>query len=83
MKLFRKLIEIVRRSLSPHSHRRRCSPAPRAMANPIRALASGMNWGIFTLLGVVLTVLTCIAFSSSTSSARKRSAAKPAPVNPP
>jgi len=22
-------------------------------------LASGMNWGIFTLLGVVLTVLTC------------------------
>jgi heme/copper-type cytochrome/quinol oxidase subunit 2 len=25
------------------------------------ALASGMNWGIFTLLGVVLTVLTCIA----------------------
>ncbi|HXR03883.1 MAG TPA: hypothetical protein VN836_04160 [Verrucomicrobiae bacterium] len=25
------------------------------------ALANGMNWGIFTLLGVVLTVLTCIA----------------------
>ena len=24
------------------------------------ALANGMNWGIFTLLGVVLTVLTCI-----------------------
>ena len=24
-------------------------------------LASGMNWGIFTLLGVILTVLTCIA----------------------
>jgi hypothetical protein len=24
------------------------------------ALASGMNWAIFTLLGVVLTVLTCI-----------------------
>ncbi|MGD0251573.1 MAG: hypothetical protein ABSC01_02630 [Verrucomicrobiota bacterium] len=24
------------------------------------ALATGMNWGIFTLLGVVLTVLTCI-----------------------
>ena len=23
-------------------------------------LANGMNWGIFTLLGVVLTVLTCI-----------------------
>ncbi|HLX96524.1 MAG TPA: hypothetical protein VKU37_12340 [Verrucomicrobiae bacterium] len=23
-------------------------------------LASGMNWGIFTLLGVVLTVLSCI-----------------------
>jgi heme/copper-type cytochrome/quinol oxidase subunit 2 len=25
------------------------------------ALANGMNWGILTLLGVVLTVLTCIA----------------------
>jgi len=25
------------------------------------ALATGMNWGILTLLGVVLTVLTCIA----------------------
>jgi predicted lipid-binding transport protein (Tim44 family) len=25
------------------------------------ALATGMNWGIFTLLGVILTVLTCIA----------------------
>ena len=24
-------------------------------------LASGMNWGIFTLLGVVLTVLSCFA----------------------
>ena len=24
-------------------------------------LASGMNWGIFTLLGVILTVLTCFA----------------------
>jgi hypothetical protein len=24
-------------------------------------LASGMNWGIFTLLGVVLTVLSCCA----------------------
>jgi hypothetical protein len=24
-------------------------------------LANGMNWGIFTLLGVVLTVLTCVA----------------------
>jgi heme/copper-type cytochrome/quinol oxidase subunit 2 len=25
------------------------------------ALANGMNWGILTLLGVVLTVLTCVA----------------------
>ena len=24
------------------------------------ALADGMNWGIFTLMGVILTVLTCI-----------------------
>ncbi len=25
------------------------------------ALAQGMNWGIFTLLGFILTVLTCVA----------------------
>jgi len=24
-------------------------------------LASGMNWGIFTLLGVILTVLACVS----------------------
>jgi hypothetical protein len=24
-------------------------------------LANGMNWGIFTLLGIILTVLTCIS----------------------
>lgn len=24
-------------------------------------LAYGINWGIFTLLGIILTVLTCIA----------------------
>ncbi|HUB86279.1 MAG TPA: hypothetical protein VMB22_00190 [Verrucomicrobiae bacterium] len=24
-------------------------------------LAYGINWGIFTLLGVILTVLTCVA----------------------
>ena len=24
-------------------------------------LAHGMNWGIFTLMGVILTVLTCVA----------------------
>ena len=24
-------------------------------------LASGMNWGIFTLMGVILSVLTCFA----------------------
>jgi hypothetical protein len=25
------------------------------------SLAHGMNWGIFTLMGVILSVLTCIA----------------------
>jgi hypothetical protein len=34
------------------------SENPYAAPSP---LASGMNWGILTLLGVVLTVLTCIA----------------------
>lgn len=43
-----------------------CAPSPvfacaACYGKSDSALASGMNWGIFTLLGVVLTVLTCIA----------------------
>ena len=48
-------------------------------------LASGMNWGIFTLLGVVLTVLTCIAlfFVHVVRGEKAQSQNDPAPKNPP
>lgn len=48
------------------------------------ALAQGMNWGIFTLLAVVLTVLTCIAVFF-VHIVRKEEAAhqSPPPANPP
>ncbi len=48
-------------------------------------LASGMNWGIFTLLGVILTVLTCIAlfFVHAVRGERAQNNNDPAPKNPP
>jgi len=48
-------------------------------------LASGMNWGIFTLLGVVLTVLTCIAlfFVHVVRGEKTQSDNDSAPKNPP
>ena len=48
-------------------------------------LASGMNWGIFTLLGVVLTVLTCIAlfFVHVVRGEKAQSENDSAPKNPP
>ena len=48
-------------------------------------LASGMNWGIFTLLGVVLTVLTCIAlfFVHVVRGEKTQSENDSAPKNPP
>jgi hypothetical protein len=48
-------------------------------------LASGMNWGIFTLLGVVLTVLTCIAlfFVHVVRGEKVQSQNDSAPKNPP
>ncbi|MDD5139892.1 MAG: hypothetical protein PHY43_06500 [Verrucomicrobiales bacterium] len=47
------------------------------------AMASGMNWGIFTLLGVVVTVLAAIA-SFFVYIIRKETAAasNPAPKTP-
>jgi len=47
-------------------------------------LASGMNWGIFTLLGVVLTVLTCIAlfFVHVIRGEQAQNENNPAPKNP-
>jgi hypothetical protein len=48
------------------------------------ALAEGMNWGIFTLLGVVLTVLTCIlVFFVHIVRKEEKATSDPAPVDPP
>jgi heme/copper-type cytochrome/quinol oxidase subunit 2 len=48
------------------------------------ALAEGMNWGIFTLLGVVLTVLTCIlVFFVHIVRKEEKANSNPASVNPP
>ena len=52
-------------------------------------LANGMNWGIFTLLGVILTVLTCVSLffvhvirgEQAQIEAEKNS--NPPPQNPP
>jgi len=55
MKLFRKtLIATVALAPSPLFA---CAACYGKSDSP---LASGMNWGIFTLMGVILTVLTCI-----------------------
>ena len=48
------------------------------------ALAQGMNWGIFTLLGVILTVLTCIlVFFVHIIRKEEKAANNSAPVHPP
>jgi heme/copper-type cytochrome/quinol oxidase subunit 2 len=48
------------------------------------ALAEGMNWGIFTLLGVVLTVLTCIlVFFVHIVRKEEKANSNPASVHPP
>jgi heme/copper-type cytochrome/quinol oxidase subunit 2 len=48
------------------------------------ALAEGMNWGIFTLLGVVLTVLTCIlVFFVHIVRKEEKANSNPAPIDPP
>ncbi|HUA39291.1 MAG TPA: hypothetical protein VMA35_12945 [Candidatus Sulfopaludibacter sp.] len=48
------------------------------------ALAEGMNWGIFTLLGVILTVLTCIlVFFVHIIRKEEEAAHDSVPVNPP
>ncbi len=56
MKLFRKIL-VAAAAFAP-SPLFACAACYGKSDSP---LASGMNWGIFTLLGVVLTVLTCIA----------------------
>ena len=48
------------------------------------ALAEGMNWGIFTLLGVVLTVLSCIlVFFVHIVRREEKATNDSTPVNPP
>ena len=48
------------------------------------ALAQGMNWGIFTLMGVILTVLTCIlVFFVHIIRKEEKANNPPTPVNPP
>jgi uncharacterized membrane protein len=47
------------------------------------ALATGMNWGIFTLLGVVLTVLTCIALFFVHVVRKEEASSNPPPTDPP
>jgi len=55
MKLFRRAL-IAAAALAP-SPLFACAACYGKSDSP---LASGMNWGIFTLMGVILTVLTCI-----------------------
>src|SRR5208283_2356396 len=55
MKSFRKIL-IAAAALAP-SPLFACAACYGKSDSP---LASGMNWGIFTLMGVILTVLTCI-----------------------
>ncbi|MGH7992165.1 MAG: hypothetical protein ACREDQ_01500 [Limisphaerales bacterium] len=48
------------------------------------ALAEGMNWGIFTLMGVILTVLTCIlVFFVHIVRKEEKANNKPVSTNPP
>ena len=47
------------------------------------ALATGMNWGIFTLLGVVLTVLTCIALFFVHIVRKEEASSNPPPTDRP
>ena len=58
MKLFRKMFLAAPLA---RFRRRRCSPARRVTAGRVDPLAHGMNWGIFTLLGVVVLMLSSIA----------------------
>ncbi len=47
-------------------------------------LAEGMNWGIFTLMGVILTVLTCIlVFFVHIVRKEEKANNNPVPVAPP
>ena len=65
-----------------------CTPSPlfacaTCFGQSDSTLASGMNWGIFTLMGVIVTVLATIA-SFFVYIIRKETAAinNPAPKNP-
>lgn len=47
------------------------------------ALAQGMNWGIFTLMGVILTVLTCITLFFVHIVRKEEAATNPPPPDRP
>ncbi|MGD0745562.1 MAG: hypothetical protein ABSA45_10440 [Verrucomicrobiota bacterium] len=78
MKLFRKIL-VAAAALAP-------SPLFACAAcygKTDSALASGMNWGIFTLLGVVLTVLTCITLFFVHIVRKEEASTSPPPADPP
>ena len=56
MKLFRKIIFAA--AVCAPSHVFACAACYGRADSP---LAEGMNWGILTLLGVIVSVLSCIA----------------------
>lgn len=57
MKLFRTILFLAPAVLAPT----KTFACAACYGKSDSAMAVGMNWGIFTLLGVILTVLTCIA----------------------
>ena len=78
MKTFRKIL-ITAAALAP-SPLFACAACYGKSDSP---LASGMNWGIFTLMGVVLTVLTCVAvFFVHIVRKEEAAAENPDPKNP-
>ncbi|HUA68033.1 MAG TPA: hypothetical protein VMA13_05750 [Candidatus Saccharimonadales bacterium] len=46
------------------------------------ALAQGMNWGIFTLMGFIVTVLACIALFFVHIVRKEEAATNPPPEQP-
>ena len=84
MKLFRRaLIAVVALAPSPLFA---CAACYGKSDSP---LASGMNWGIFTLLGVISTVLTCVALffvhvaRGEKAQIESENNSNPPPQNPP
>ena len=58
MKLFRKILVVAALAALAPFHASACATCSGHSDSP---MAVGMNWGIFTLMGVIGTVLSCIA----------------------